>query len=97
MKLDRMVDDGGNLRGYSFECPACGFSHAFYVAGQLIWKFNGDMDRPTFTPSLRNRWTEGEEEHQRCCHLNLTDGVLHFHGDCTHELAGKQVPLAEVD
>lgn len=28
-----------------------------------------------------------------CCHSVITDGVIHFCGDCTHELAGKAVPM----
>lgn len=30
------------------------------------------------------------------CHYILTDGVLNYCGDCTHALAGKSVPLAEL-
>jgi len=27
------------------------------------------------------------------CHLNLTAGQIIFHADCTHELAGRTVPM----
>ncbi len=30
------------------------------------------------------------------CHYILTDGVLNFCGDCTHDMAGKSVPMAEL-
>lgn len=30
------------------------------------------------------------------CHYFLTDGVLHFCADCTHDMAGKSVPLPEL-
>lgn len=41
--------------GLAFHCPGCGNSHAYYVQGASyphIWQWNGDYDRPTFTPSL---------------------------------------------
>jgi hypothetical protein len=38
--------DGTNY--YVIECPACGCGHSF----DNRWKFNGDIDKPTFTPSL---------------------------------------------
>ena len=30
------------------------------------------------------------------CHLTLTDGVINFLGDCSHDLAGRQVPLGDL-
>lgn len=34
----------------------------------------------------------------RCviCHLFLTDGVISYLGDCTHDKAGQQVPLEDL-
>jgi hypothetical protein len=29
------------------------------------------------------------------CHVFITDGVIHFLSDCTHSLAGQQVPMVE--
>lgn len=37
------------------KCPGCGERHALNIdpsAGRPCWGFNGDLDRPTFTPSL---------------------------------------------
>jgi hypothetical protein len=28
-----------------------------------------------------------------CCHYILTNGVINFCGDCTHSMAGQQIPL----
>lgn len=49
----------GVQQGYLIECPACGFAHFFHVeqpsnSGQR-WTFNGDLDKPTFSPSMRAR------------------------------------------
>lgn len=59
----------------------------------MIWSFNGDMERPTFSPSLLV-WPTGDG-YQKRCHLFLTDGQLQFCGDSDHALAGQTVPLPE--
>jgi hypothetical protein len=47
----------GTLYGYEFKCPGCGDRHVLPVGpgnGEVHarWSFNGDIDRPTFTPSV---------------------------------------------
>lgn len=76
-----------------FHCPGCGHLHAYVVGGGTgpRWTFNGNMEKPTFTPSLRNSDLKGTT-----CHLFLTDGVIHFCGDCPHPLAGKSVPMEDI-
>ena len=112
MKL-RQDTDGG----WIFFCPACLGLHYF----DKRWTFDGNMEAPTFTPSLRMGpywrmppgWdyekakAEGRTKKDTItgrlpdavewqCHLNLTNGMLIFHGDCTHELSGKTVPMEEL-
>lgn len=44
--MQRVLPDGkGN---FSFDCPGCGYTH---VIGSG-WGFNGNVEIPTFTPSL---------------------------------------------
>lgn len=84
--------------GWSFYCPGCGHGHVFWVGGSPIypsWQFNGDLDKPTFSPSLLNTCDNHPDPAQRRCHLNLIDGKLHYHNDCTHPLAGKTMDLEE--
>jgi hypothetical protein len=67
------------------------------------WGFNGDFDRPTFTPSIKVTWSEPSDvpeefddtskDKQMCCHSFVRDGQIEFLGDCTHDLAGKTAPL----
>ena len=46
--------EGGFL---AFRCPGCQFSHYVRVTtGNRDWGFNGDYDRPTFTPSILVAW-----------------------------------------
>jgi len=74
------------------------------------WGFNGDVDKPTFTPSLLVQGTVPltDEEAERImrgeklepkplvCHSFIRDGQIQFLGDCTHALAGKTVDLPEI-
>ena len=76
---------------YWFMCPGCDQPHAYFcenAKGGSSWEFNGDMERPSFTPSLLNRSPAIGR-----CHLFVTDGKIHYCGDCTHELAGKTVDM----
>jgi hypothetical protein len=76
------------------------------------WTFDGNLEKPTFTPSVRitgiqtetrdgkwtGRWKKNEagEPLQLCCHYFLTAGQLQFCADSTHALAGKTVPLPDL-
>lgn len=93
-KLKPVYSSGGQLCGYSFHCPGCDHSHVFYTAGTMVWGFDGNLESPTFTPSLLNRCETHVNPKLRVCHLNLTAGKLQFHPDCTHDLAGTTVDLA---
>lgn len=85
---------------YGAWCPACDLEHGFRVdteywarEGLDVWGFDGDLDDPTFTGSmLSNR-----DEHPGYprCHSYLEAGVWRFLDDCTHELAGQNVPMVE--
>jgi len=69
------------------------------------------MNNPTFTPSLLNRWGKyanpnwkepedapPDNKWSGICHLFVTNGMIHYCGDCTHEYSGKQnVPMKDMD
>jgi hypothetical protein len=101
--LRRQVQTDGTMYGFAFWCPGCCEVHS-YVTGHVkrgdgselpIWQFNGDMEKPTFTPSLRITWTPTDTDGPpaQCCHLFIKAGKIEFCGDCTHELKGKTVEL----
>jgi hypothetical protein len=48
MKL-RAYDNTDASKGYLFFCPGCQELHQY----DNRWTFNGDMDKPTFQPSLK--------------------------------------------
>ncbi len=83
----------------AFDCPGCGFAHIVHHGSgpHPVWTYNGNAERPTFSPSIRVTWTQGPERIAQCCHSFVRDGQIEFCGDCTHALAGKTVPLPDFD
>lgn len=96
---------------FVFWCPGCKCAHGVWTTKQngvgATWSFNGDLERPTFSPSLLIRFTRDitYAEHlqimsgvpldlpQTVCHSFVRDGQIEFLSDCTHALAGKTVPM----
>ncbi len=65
------------------------------------WTFDGNVDTPTFSPSvnIRCEWSKLEDEaglKDEACHYFLKAGQLQFLPDSTHELAGQTVPLPDL-
>lgn len=87
--------------GYAHWCPGCREAHAIHTERpnhcNARWNFDGNVARPTFSPSINifARDPEGEIPDERC-HYFLKGGMLEFLGDCTHALAGQTVPLPEL-
>lgn len=82
--LHEISDDKKKL--LVFHCPGCGYGHPYEVPR---WSWNGDMVRPSFTPSLL--CNPFSPEHR--CHLFVTDGRIHYCSDCHHKLAGQVVDM----
>jgi hypothetical protein len=76
-----------------------GYERSPHIHGKP-WGFNGDLDQPTFTPSVLGRWDEwqgdGIPPKQHICHSFVRDGRIEFLTDCTHSLAGQTVELPEI-
>lgn len=85
-----------NGSDWIFFCPGCRNNHFFAVGKHrnISWNFDGNIKNPTFTPSLKI--TEHNEKGDYICHLNLTNGKIIFHADCTHELSGQTVEMQEL-
>jgi hypothetical protein len=89
--LERWTHHAGS-EGYVFYCPGCNCHHMIHTNRQPgdngpIWNRVGEA---SFTPSLI---CHGADR----CHLYLTDGQIIYLPDCTHELAGKTVPLEDIN
>lgn len=80
-----------------FHCPGCDGGHAFRIRAPKndpdaeVWTFNGDVDKPTFSPSLLCNADHAPTR----CHLFVREGKIEFLGDCHHSLAGKTVEMKE--
>jgi hypothetical protein len=94
--------------GIEFRCPGCKSTHAIPTDAKG-WKFNGNLDSPTITPSIlvrrKRSITDAEAERilngekleipTEICHSYITDGLIQFCGDSTHSLASNTVALPE--
>jgi len=100
--------------GYSHWCPGCEEMHCISLTrnGGPNWTFDGNVDVPTFSPSVRitgkqcinengkwtGKWRLGPDGKalDGCCHYILNSGQIQFCPDSTHALAGKMVPLPDL-
>lgn len=91
----------GKVTAYIFECPGCGDSHEVAVkpyknAQGASWDFNGDTNKPTFSPSINARIERTKLGlPDKICHSWITDGWIMFVVDSTHQLAGRKVRLPD--
>ena len=99
--LKSLVNKDDELLGYVFKCPGCDTYHSIHTEQRnslnAIWSFNGNMEKPTFSPSLLVKWNVGKNSSGHICHSFIRDGVWEFLNDCTHKLAGQKVPMLEIE
>lgn len=87
-----------NTKDGFLQCPACEEVHKFVTDGSRGWSFDGNVDAPTFSPSMKVSWgkyVDLKHDEGGICHYFLTAGVINYCGDSTHEMAGKSVPLPD--
>ena len=79
---------------FLFFCPGCKCHHGVWTTeknmNKVIWQFNGDLQKPTVSPSILVRWADN------VCHSFIKSGMIEFLSDCTHELKGTTVPLPQI-
>jgi hypothetical protein len=87
----RIWKTGDKVHRYFIQCPGCKEEHQFNDG----WKFNGDMENPTFSPSLLVQGGRGfgDAYEDFRCHSFIRDGRIQFLNDCTHHLKGQTVDL----
>jgi hypothetical protein len=99
----RDVNDHGKVyQALAFCCPGCAAGgpdeyeglhmlpvNATENIGKASWTWDGNLEEPTLSPSILS------EGYCRC-HSYLKKGVFHFLEDCTHPLAGQQVPMPDL-
>jgi hypothetical protein len=88
------------VQGYAHWCPAC---QGIHVIGDS-WAFDGKIDNPTFSPSVKvtypgpdaGQLRDGHRAPAACCHYFLRAGWIEFCGDSTHGLAGQTIALPDL-
>lgn len=100
--------DGYTAIGYAHWCQACREMHVFAVeeafSNGAKWTFNGNFDKPSFSPSMNIRTRPrptvpvGRPDAGQIdiCHYFLKDGMIQYLGDCTHSLKGQTIALQEL-
>jgi hypothetical protein len=90
MKLAKTIDNR-----YIFYCEGCAMCHSF----DNRWNFNGDMEKPTFYPSLlvqmRNAIVNNIVANNYVCNSFVREGKIEYLNDCSHKLAGNTVELKD--
>lgn len=80
---------------YSFFCPGCRCGHVFETPK---WTFNNDFYKPTIRASIlihenKENRKSSNDRYGHQCHSFVTDGMIQFLGDCTHNFKGQTVKL----
>lgn len=101
--LDMRYWPGG---GYGHWCPACRCGHEINVdtpnASGAKWSFDGNTERPTFSPSINLQINPKGHKHYQpdiattVCHYFIRAGRIEYCGDCTHEMRGQTVDLPDI-
>jgi len=79
---------------YLFWCPGCECSHGIWTEGPHKWEWNGSLNKPTFTPSIKVGF---DPEGRKICHSFVNNGRIQFLTDSWHKLKGQTVDLVPAD
>jgi hypothetical protein len=79
-KISNYKDENGN-KGFHFHCEGCGSAHGVFIRGKgvPVWGFNGNEEKPTFTPSILVRWVsipDKPEKDDKGKHILGPDGRI---------------------
>ena len=101
-KLTHVVDKQGEF--YTFYCQGCEMTHTIPVRynpgfeklglkSKPTWRFNGNLEKPTFQPSFKIEW-KGTEPLQVCLSI-IRDGEIIFLIESTHKHSGARMKLRD--
>jgi hypothetical protein len=106
-KVEILKNQDDSFVAHYIYCPACKCGHGF----DKRWSFNGDFDKPTFTPSMlvKSKHPKGYsndnpaplgwhgEYENTVCHSFVTDGKIQYLSDCTHDMAGQTIDIPDLN
>ena len=85
------------ILAYSHWCEGCNHCHTFYIqCNGHTWTFDGNVNDPTFNPSMLEFYTREDNTRKTLCHYFLHSGVMKYCGDSPHALSGQEVPLKNI-
>lgn len=91
-KVFELVQDGVH-QGYIITSPETDQDILF----DSRWYFNGDFERPTFSPSMLIQY--GDNENPETGHVRehffVRDGKIEYLPDCHHDMKGKTVDMID--
>jgi hypothetical protein len=81
---------------YLFWCEGCKCLHYIITKAKdypsPIWQFNGDVYKPTISPSILVRGGN-----LGTCHFFVNNGMIQYLSDCTHELKNQTLPMWNIN
>lgn len=82
---------------FMFWCPGCGHGHTVPTPR---WGFNGDVNSPTFSPSVRHYVTHnyegGDGREETLCHYHVKAGKIEYCNDCKHQFNGQTIDMVDI-
>lgn len=90
-KAKDIKNQADEVAGVIIYCPGCKTHHVF----DKRWSFNGDYEKPTFSPSMLVNASHPELGLR--CHSFVEDGKIRFLSDCDHELKNQTIELPDVE
>lgn len=92
-KIMPFLGHSDKLEGYTHYCLGCKSYHGIWTEVPNIkgakWRFTGDLEKPTFSPSI----SISKGENHPKCHYFIKDGKIEYLNDCTHELKGQTIEM----
>lgn len=78
-----------------FKCPGCQVLHMIPTAGKSAFRFNGDFEKPTISPSVLVQGFLNKSK--SICNFTVTDGNIYFLPNSTHDRADQTVELPDME
>lgn len=75
-------------------CPACEEAHALTIDREGSWGWDGNLEQPTFSPSLLVLGGRQGPDHR--CHSFIENGNWRYLEDSTHAFARQIVPVPDL-
>lgn len=92
--------DAENASILLFWCPGCKEHHGVNIVKPnrlgAVWTWDGDVDKPTFNPSVVVGKKNENGSMDVLCHLFVRSGHIQYLSDCKHELSGKTVVMEDL-